>query len=714
MKRKEIVLAIGIFAALAAILALVYIGTTSVADGDAGTRAEEDNSYMDTATYIGSDACATCHNNAAWGNKNDNWANTLHSKMLQDPSPATVIGDFLGPNPVFNDTGAGIPDVTIELWYNSTSGNYTVAMGTNNYTVWKTLGSAWKQRYLAQIGNSRYILPIQWNTATSEWVPYHLSDWYDTSGNPKPIAKDASWDRKCAGCHSTGVNITYNTTTQEWTASWSELNVGCEACHGPGSDHNGDATKIWKSADSQVCGQCHIRGSAKDDLGVAGKAPGYPWNNGRFKPGDSIDDYYNHNPSVWGDGNTSKSHHQQFNDWNQSLHKDSLVNLVSKPYAQDDCLHCMSTDYRLAPEGSKPNLTTAKWGIECVACHDTHEDPNEHQLRLPTDQLCIDCHTMEGAGPGDTPDHSQKEMLLGDVNLTEVPGSPWMSGAVSCVDCHTPKVAKSALSYDISSHTFRAITPAHGIQYNMPNSCTVACHTDTTPGTTYTDQEADEIVTNWTADFEELVPYPESALTSAEQALADATDLGFTDAQVSAAQAKYDKALFAFELTDADGSGGVHNHDLQTDLLDYSNTTALQVVDDLTPGSMSGVIKDKDGEPLENAEIRDSDGTVWATTNANGEFTFDHAPGTLTFDVFYENGDVGDVSGTIQKDQTTDVGDIEVDVGGEAPPLDMMWIYIAIAVIIIIVIIIAAVVAARRGGAPPEEPLEEEEPPTTE
>ena len=64
MNRKEIVLAIGIFAAMAAILTLVYIGTATVADEVTATRGETDNSYMDSATYTGSAACGGCHNNA--------------------------------------------------------------------------------------------------------------------------------------------------------------------------------------------------------------------------------------------------------------------------------------------------------------------------------------------------------------------------------------------------------------------------------------------------------------------------------------------------------------------------------------------------------------------------------------------------------------------------------------------------------------------------
>ncbi|MCJ2556308.1 MAG: hypothetical protein LN415_04280 [Candidatus Thermoplasmatota archaeon] len=60
---------------------------------------------------------------------------------------------------------------------------------------------------------------------------------------------------------------------------------------------------------------------------------------------------------------------------------------------------------------------------------------------------------------------------------------------------------------------------------------------------------------------------------------------------------------------------------------------------------------------------------------------------------------------------TTSPHEIEVT---EEAPLDMMWIYLALAVIIIVVIIIAVVAASRRRGAPPEEPYEEEEPPTIE
>ena len=53
---------------------------------------------------------------------------------------------------------------------------------------------------------------------------------------------------------------------------------------------------------------------------------------------------------------------------------------------------------------------------------------------------------------------------------------PTGTGTSRCTNCHMPKVAKSAVEYDIHSHTFEAIPPQKTKQFNMPNSCAVSCH----------------------------------------------------------------------------------------------------------------------------------------------------------------------------------------------------------------------------------------------
>jgi hypothetical protein len=46
-----------------------------------------------------------------------------------------------------------------------------------------------------------------------------------------------NWNAMCAECHSTDLRKNYDPETDTYRTAWSEISVGCEACHGPGSDH---------------------------------------------------------------------------------------------------------------------------------------------------------------------------------------------------------------------------------------------------------------------------------------------------------------------------------------------------------------------------------------------------------------------------------------------------------------------------------------------
>ncbi len=80
------------------------------------------------------------------------------------------------------------------------------------------LGSQWKQQYLKKEGDEITVLPAQYNVVTGEWVAYF----------PDEPAK-RNWFKECAGCHATGVDPAKKTFV--------ETGIGCEACHGPGSNH---------------------------------------------------------------------------------------------------------------------------------------------------------------------------------------------------------------------------------------------------------------------------------------------------------------------------------------------------------------------------------------------------------------------------------------------------------------------------------------------
>ena len=54
------------------------------------------------------------------------------------------------------------------------------------------------------------------------------SDWLHWTRNAQ------NWNGMCAECHSTNLVKGYDAETDTYDTTWSEINVGCEACHGPG------------------------------------------------------------------------------------------------------------------------------------------------------------------------------------------------------------------------------------------------------------------------------------------------------------------------------------------------------------------------------------------------------------------------------------------------------------------------------------------------
>jgi predicted CXXCH cytochrome family protein len=212
-------------------------------------------------------------------------------------------------------------------------------------------------------------------------------------------------------------------------------NIQCESCHGPGSHHIADPDNMPLVVDlsSSLCGVCHqsCHGLCGDD------------------------------------------HHPQFEQWTISAHASALDDLRLDPTAQDSCLSCHSTDYRLAAAGAQPSLAGAAFSIECVACHGPHGTDQTGQLRRPRNQLCAECHTMGSAAPGEVPLQPQAEMLHSHGGY-RLDGSP-LSGSYSehwwgipdeCSVCHVHQEPYGGPSQPVNSgHTFtanpRACEPCH-------------------------------------------------------------------------------------------------------------------------------------------------------------------------------------------------------------------------------------------------------------
>ncbi len=339
------------------------------------------------ATYTGSKACQTCH--AAVYAK---WSKTRMANVVRDPKiqPSVVVGDFSKPNPL----------VTFQI--------SDIAL---------VYGDKWKQRYFYKKGDDYFVYPVQWDIQNKTWRAYHPAkgtDWW-TAHYPEDQAQRPTGPL-CDGCHS----VNYNATTHEVT----EWNVGCEKCHGPGSDHVAKPTKtnvvnpakLDLVRGNDVCLQCHTQGQpVKNPVGGTGVAQYYDWPVG-YTAGDRLADYWKLEEHKLGE--TTFTHFPDGTGHKNRMQGNDFVQ--SQMY-----LH----------------------NIRCNSCHDVHGTANNADLKKPSTALCLTCHTTVKSAA-----HSHHAAN---------------SAGADCVGCHMPKIEQTIADVNVRAHTFKFI----------PQACNV-CHKD--------------------------------------------------------------------------------------------------------------------------------------------------------------------------------------------------------------------------------------------
>jgi len=354
-------------------------------------------------------------------------------------------------------------------------------------------GGLYKQRYMTTLAGkeSIYMLPLQFNARGSDssadrtkkvWRDYHLDWWWNTADNTFRTAPTPanSFDFQCATCHYTGYSVTQNAggefvasavsdsngETHPVTGTNQELNIGCESCHGPGSEHvaasgNGEFIVspglITPERSNMICGQCHSRSQGNDSYGIHKDSP-LDNTNKMMVAGTSRAAFLAGNTSrhdantsdLWGDGKHSKSHHQQYTDFIQS-----------------------------------PKYRNGSSLVTCYSCHDPHAPGTDrHQLSGTSDNsLCQTCHTT-----------------VTDVvaHMTAKTGTSSMPAGTKCIQCHNPKTATSGAGSnpttpaiggtsgtkyyqgDISSHLFdvppkTSVSPTNAMPVPYTNTCG-GCH----------------------------------------------------------------------------------------------------------------------------------------------------------------------------------------------------------------------------------------------
>ena len=186
------------------------------------------------AHYVGADACASCH-----AREYAAWRGSQHQQAMQHAASGTVLGDFA--NAKFSYAG-------ISSTFSSRNGAYFVNTDgpdgkLHDYQVLYTFGITPLQQYLIALPGGRLqALSIAWDTRPKgqggqRWFHLYPGQAIKAGDRLHWTGIDQNWNFQCADCHSTHLQKRFDSKTNVFSTTWSEINVACEACHGPASRH---------------------------------------------------------------------------------------------------------------------------------------------------------------------------------------------------------------------------------------------------------------------------------------------------------------------------------------------------------------------------------------------------------------------------------------------------------------------------------------------
>ena len=185
-------------------------------------------------SYAGSEACQTCHEQAY-----TSWKSSHHYQAMLPATQETVLGDF---------SGQTFKYANISSRFYRKDGKYFVETDNENgelqeFEIEFTFGFHPLQQYLVPFPDGRYqALNIVWDSRRKDeggqrWIHLYPDDPVTHQDIVHWTGSFQNWNARCAVCHSTGLEKNYSSASDSYRTTWKEINVACEACHGPASRH---------------------------------------------------------------------------------------------------------------------------------------------------------------------------------------------------------------------------------------------------------------------------------------------------------------------------------------------------------------------------------------------------------------------------------------------------------------------------------------------
>ena len=391
------------------------------------------------STFVGNGACASCH-----ASQVRDWTGSHHDLAMQEASEKTVLGDFDNATFVYEGVTTSFYRKGDEYWVKTDNENGEL----QDYRVAYVFGVYPLQQLLLPIKKG------QLNALSIAWDARNASEggqrWYHIYEDQEPVTAESplhwtgiyhNWNSRCAECHSTNVVKGYDGARRQYTTTYDQIDVGCEACHGPGSRHVelANAGKIDRSQSSVEMGLA---------LSLAARGQ---W---RRAPGDDIAQRVTPLTDQTQVDNCGRCHSRRATlgdyHYGQSLLNTHRLSTLESPlYWHDGQILDEVYVY-----GSFMQSKMAQAGVVCSNCH----NPHSNELVAEANAVCTQCHKSETY---DAPAHHRHSVT---------------STGSACVECHMPSQVYMGVDAR-RDHSMRIPRPDISLSIGSPNACT-QCHKD--------------------------------------------------------------------------------------------------------------------------------------------------------------------------------------------------------------------------------------------
>ncbi len=425
-----------------ALVAAFVLGACARHEASAPMSTVVSDPAAEGATYVGSAQCRPCHEDAYAA-----WKTSHHDLAMQPAADSTVLGDF---------GNATLTYYGVTSRFFRRDGAFVVTTDgpdgkLHDYDIAYTFGVWPLQQYLVAFPGGRYqCLSLAWDSRTREeggqrWFHLYPNERIRSNDELHWTAPDQNWNYMCAECHSTRLEKHYDNATRTYATTWSEISVGCEACHGAGSAHIEWANMIKN-------GKNPVRFKA---MGLQVRLKDFSGGSWTFAPGAPT---ATHTPAWRADAQieTCARCHSR-----RTTVSDTYVN--GKPF-MDTHLPSVLEDPLYYADGQireedyeYASFRQSKMYHSGVACSNCHE-PHAAKLRAPGDQVCAQCHAQQVFASRSHHFHK-----------------PDSAGA-SCTACHMPEHTYMVVDRR-RDHSIRVPRPDLSVTLGTPDACTM-CHTD--------------------------------------------------------------------------------------------------------------------------------------------------------------------------------------------------------------------------------------------